>query len=128
MARITYYKNSFLASVISILSSLLGMFGGLLLVIAVLDGSFGDIPAALACLAVAVCGGSLAGRISQNKVNTEWWQEQIQKQGRESQIAGSVDFCFQVYNANPNQWTLNKIEELNPAAAAQIRQSLAVKK
>lgn len=128
MARITYYKNSFLASVISILSSILGMVGGLFLAMAILEGSFGDVPAGLACLVVAVCGGGLAGRISRNKANTQWWQEQIQKQGREGQVTSSVDFCFQVYNANPNEWTLKKIEGLNPTAAAKIRQTLAAKK
>lgn len=127
MARITYYKNSFLASVISIISSVLGMFGGLMIAISILDGDFENILPALCCLAIAVCGGALASNISKNKANTQWWKEQITQQNREGEIRNSVDFCFQVYNANPNEWTLQQIENRNPAAAAQIRQALAAK-
>lgn len=127
MARITYYKNSFLASVISIISSILGMFGGLMIAISILDGDFENMLPALLCLATAVCGGAIASSISKNKSNTQWWQEQIIQKNLEGEIKNSVDFCFKVYNANPNQWTLQKIEQLNPNGAAQIRQALAAK-
>lgn len=126
--RITYYKNSFFASVVSVLSSLMGAFGGLMLAVAVLDGSFEMVLPALVCLVLALCGGILGGKISAHKSNTKWWDEQIHKQNREREIVNSVDFCFRVYNANPNEWTLKKIENLNVAAAAQIRQALAAKK
>lgn len=127
MARITYYKNSFLASVISIISSILGMFGGLMIAIAILDGAFENILPALLCLLIAFCGGALASGISEKKANEQWWNEQIRGKNLEERIENSVDFCFQVYNANPREWTLQQIEKLNPAAAAQIRQSLAAK-
>lgn len=126
--RITYYKNSFLASVFGIAGSLLGAMGGLLIAVAIIDGAFDMILGGLVCLLIAaVCGGA-GSRISAMKSNKTWWNEQIHKQNREREIVNSVDFCFQVYNANPNTWTLEKIEELNAGAAAQIRQALAAKK
>lgn len=126
--RITYYKNSFLASVFSVLGSIIGAIGGFLIAVGLLDGSFDMIPAGLVCLVIGAVGGMLGAQISKNKSNTTWWNEQIHKQNLEREIVNSVDFCFKVYNANPNEWTLKKIEELNAVAAAQIRQALAVKK
>lgn len=127
MARITYYKNSFLASVISIISSFLGMFGFAMLAVCFLSKDFSDLPEILLTLAIALVGGAIASSISKNKSNTQWWQEQIIQKNLEGEIKNSVDFCFKVYNANPNQWTLHKIEQLNPNGAAQIRQALAAK-
>ena len=127
MARITYYKNSFLASVISIISSFLGMFGFAMLAGCFLSKDFSDLPEILLTLAIALGGGAIASSISKNKSNTQWWQEQIIQKNLEGEIKNSVDFCFKVYNANPNQWTLQKIEQLNPNGAAQIRQALAAK-
>lgn len=128
MARITYYKNSFLASVISIISCFLGMFGSAMLAICFLSRDFSDLPEILLTLAIALGGGAIASSISKNKSNTQWWQEQIIQKNLEGEIKNSVDFCFQVYNANPNAWTLQQIENRNPAAAAKIRQALAAKK
>ena len=130
MARfnITYYKNSFLASVISVLSSIMGAGGGLVLAVGILDGSFEMVPTGVLLLALAAAGAILAGRISANKSNTKWWDEQIHQRNLEQEIAGSVDFCFKVYNANPCAWTLNKIEALNSGAAAQIRRALEAQK
>lgn len=126
--RITYYKNSVLASAISVISSIMGCIGGLILAVAILDGSFDVVLPALGILALALGGGILASRISANKTNTSWWNEQIHSKNLEREIVNSVNFCFQVYNANPCVWTLNKIETLNAGAAAQIRQALEAQK
>ena len=126
--RITYYKNSFLASVFGVTGSILGAMGGLLIAVAIIDGSFEMIPGGLVCLVIAAACGATGSRISTLKANKTWWDEQIHKKNREREIVNSADFCFQVYNANPNDWTLGKIEELNAGTAAQIRQALAAKK
>lgn len=128
MARITYtvYKSSILATVISFLSSIFGMFGIVMAVLGLFDGEFEMVLAGLLFFAVFGLGGTmLAKAIGTRKANKKWWKETIRKQGWEAQLPHSVDVCFKVYNANPNQWTLNQIQKWNPGAAAQIRQALA---
>lgn len=131
MARVTYtvYKNSILATIISLFSRMFAMGGVFMAVIGLMDGEFGMVGAGAVMFVIFGIGGTaLAEAINSRKTNVKLWKEVIRKQGWEAQIPNSVDVCFQVYNANPNPWTLGKIEKLNPAAAAQIRQALAAKK
>lgn len=130
MARVTYtvYKKSPLATVISFLSSMFAMGGIAAVAAGVVDGDFGLIGFGVVFAAVCGFGGSaLAEAINTHQSNAKWWRDVVRKQGWEAQIPNSVDVCFQVYNANPSEWTLGKIQALNPSGAAQIRQTLAAK-
>lgn len=131
MARISYtvYNNSILATILSFLSRIFALFGIAMAIGGVLDGEFGMLGGGVAFFVLFGIGGTaLAENINTHQSNVKWWKNTIVKQGWEAQIPNSVDVCFQVYNANPRQWTLNKIRELNPSAAAQIQQALAAKK
>jgi len=104
--------------------------GGILMAVAgIFDGDFEMIGAGVViALACGVGGNALAETINARQSNVKWWENVVRKQGWEAQIPNSVDVCFQVYNANPSEWTLNKIQTLNPSGAAQIRQAKAAKK
>jgi hypothetical protein len=113
---IFWYKNSFLASVVSIL--------GCVLVIAGLS-MFGEGETAAAILLI-VCGVPIAicGKIiSNNKAFKVWWK-QVTDANLEPKIAQDINTAVAIYNKNPQKRTLQKIETLNPAAAAHIRQSI----
>jgi hypothetical protein len=116
---ILWYKNSFLASVISILGSIVAL-GGI--------ASFEDDPtitviAVIAGIALLICGKL----ISNDKAFKKWWK-QVKDAGLEPQIAQNVETAIAVYNKNPNNKTLKKIAQLNPAAAERITALLAAKK
>lgn len=131
MARVSYtvYKNAPLATAISFLSSMFAMGGIAAVALGVMDGDFVMIGFGVVLAAACGFGGSaLAETINTHQSNAKWWKNVIRKQGLEARIPNSVDVCFQVYNANPSEWTLSKIQALNPSGAAQIRQTLAAKK
>ena len=113
---VIFYKNSFLASVFSIIGSVL-IIGGI--VVAIEEGEI------LAGIAMAVIGVALilTGRsISRNKTFKKWWKQQITEKGLEPHIAASVDIAVQIYNKVPGERALKKIRQLNPAAAEYIQQ------
>lgn len=131
MARFSYtvYKNSVLATIISFVSRLTMVFGIFMAVEGLLEGEFSLLGVGLVIGVIFGFGGTiLAEMINTYQSNVKWWKNAIKKQGFEERITSSVDLCFQVYNANPCQWTLNKIRGMNPEAAAQIQQALANKK
>lgn len=130
MARFSYtvYKNSVLATIISFLSRMITMLGIVAAIVGVMDGEFVLLGVGAAIFVVFGIGGTaLAEIINTYQSNIKWWKNSIVKPGWKAKIPNSVDVCFQVYNANPCQWTLNQIQKLNPSAAAQIQQSLASK-
>lgn len=116
MIMVLWYKNSFLASVVSIL--------GCILVIAGLGISGeGDLAATAGLI---ICGIPLIiwGKvISNNKAFKKWWK-QVTDANLEPQIAQNVNTAITIYNKNPQKRTLKKIAALNPAAAAQIQNSI----
>ena len=116
---ILWYKNSFLASVVSIFGCALIMIG----IMGVVEGE----PDALVCvipgLALAIWGRS----ISHNKAFKKWWK-QIEEKNLEPVIARDLNTAIAVYNKNPQKRTLKKIATLNPSFAQQIEQSIAKKK
>ena len=119
ISMIRWYKNSFLASVVSIIGCLI-ILGG----IASFSESIGGaIALIIAGLALAVWGKN----ISDNKAFKTWWQ-QVVDAGLVPQIAQNTATAIAIYNKNPQHRTLNKIRELNPAAAQQIAASIAAKK
>lgn len=117
---IRWYKNSFWASVVSIIGCLLIMGG----ILAAIEGEIvGGIVFAIIGFALAAWGKN----ISDNKAFKKWWQ-QIIDNNLEGQIAQSESVAIGIYNKNPDARTLKKIAELNPAAAANIEKALAEKK
>lgn len=113
---VLWYKNSFLASVMSILGCILVLVGfGI--------SGEGDLAATAGLI---ICGIPLIvwGKIiSNNKAFKKWWK-QVTDSNLETQIAQNIDTAVAIYNKNPQKRTLKKIAELNPAAAAQIQSSI----
>lgn len=116
---VIWYKNSFLASLVSI-------FGCVCCISAIAGCVEGD-PSTLALLLPGIPLMIWAKVISENKAFKKWWK-QVTDNNLEPQIASSVQTAIAVYNKNPQERTLKKIEALNPAAGAQIRAQLAQKK
>jgi hypothetical protein len=117
---IRWYKNSFLASVVSIIGCAAILVG----IYSIVDETIVEgVIAIVVGLALAIWGK----QISENKAFKTWWK-QVTDANLEPQIAQSVDVAIQVYNKNPQKRTLKKIAELNPAAAESIERQLAAKK
>lgn len=117
---IRWYKNSFLASVVSIVGCVAILAG----IYSIVDETVTEgVIAIIVGLALAILGK----QISENKAFKTWWK-QVTDANLEPQIAQSVDVAIQVYNKNPQKRTLKKIAALNPAAAENIERQLAVKK
>ena len=116
---IRWYKNSFWASVVSILGCVM-IVGGI--------GSFGSSIAGAIILIILGLAMAVWGKnISDNKAFKVWWQQVVDK-GLIPQIAQNTATAIAVYNKNPQNRTLQKIRELNPAAAQQIQASIDAKK
>ena len=115
---VRWYRNSFLASLVSIIGCAM-ILGG----IAAFSESIGAIALIVLGFALAVWGKN----ISDNKAFKTWWQ-QVVDAGLVPQIAQNTATAIAVYNKNPQHRTLQKIRELNPAAAQQIAASIAAKK
>ena len=89
-----YYKNSLLASIISIFGCGFAMSG--LMMFSTEPG------AAIAMIAMGV-GIALWGRnISKNKAFKTWWK-QIEDNHLEPQIAQNMQFAIDIYNKNPQK-------------------------
>ena len=110
---ILYYKNSFLASVVSILGCIC-----ILCMVLEFDSyeTTESIPVILLGIALLIWGKV----ISNNKAFKKWWK-QVENAGLVGQIATDTSVAIAVYNKNPIKATLKKIESLNPAAAEAIR-------
>lgn len=117
---IIYYKNSLLATLISI-------FGCVWVITGIAAIAEGEIGGGIAIIALGVVFLVWARSISKNKSFKKWWK-QIKDNNLEPQIAASTEMAISIYNKNPQKRTLKKIAELNPAAAGQIEKSLAQKK
>jgi len=116
---IFWYKNSFLASFVSILGCAMVM-GGI--------ASFGDDIAAAVVLILIGVAFAIWGRvISDNKAFKKWWK-QVEDNNLEEVIAKDLNAAIAVYQKNPQRRTIKKIAALNPAFAEHIQQSIANKK
>ena len=118
---IRWYKNSFLASVVSILGCTLILAG--IMIVVEEEELAGGIMLAIVGLALAIWGKN----ISENKAFKKWWQQVIDN-NLEGKIAQSEVVAIEIYNKNPQKRTLKKIAALNPGAAASIERSLKKKK
>ena len=117
---IRIYKNSFLASLVSILGSI----SGLICVCAFLGG---EIIAGIIALIISVLLFFAAEYLSQMKC-FKLWIKQLEAKGMLSQVANNMDAAVAMYNANPTKMTLSYIKKLNPDAATTIMRALEVQK
>lgn len=117
MARLTTYNNSIFASIVSILGT--GMM--LLSMVGFLANEWG-VGIVFLLLGIGMTMG--AAKISEEKAFQAWWK-QVRDANLEPEISKSVQVAVDIYNKNPRKQTLEKIRELNPAAAAQIERGIA---
>lgn len=111
-----YYKNSFLASLVSMLACGLIMIGIMFFVDSmILEG--------IIFVVLGVPLFLLGRRISQNKAFKKWWQE-LEKKGVIAQAATSRDVAKTIYNKDPQKRTLEAIRKINPMAAMEIEGKL----
>lgn len=114
-----WYRNSFLASVVSI-------FGCGLIMVAIM-GLVEGAPAALVCAIPGVALAVWGKKISGDKSFKKWWK-QIQDNNLEPVIARDLNTAIAIYQKNPQPRTINKIATLNPSFAQHIQQNIAAKK
>lgn len=114
-----WYKNSFLASVVSVF--------GCALVIAGIGSFQNDVALALGCIPVGVVLALWGKQISDNKAFKKWWK-QVEDNNLESVIARDLNTAITIYRKNPQKRTIKKIAALNPSYAEYIRQNIAGKK
>lgn len=110
---IFYYRNSFLASMVSIFGCVFAMAG----VMALLEG---EILVGLGGIALGMPFLIWAKTISENKAFKKWWK-QITDNNLEPEIAKSAETAMAIYQKNPQQRTIEAIRKLNPEAAAWIQ-------
>lgn len=110
---VLWYKNSFLASVVSILGCILVIAG----ISVAGDGDMATTAGLIICGIPLIVWGKI---ISNNKAFKKWWK-QVENANLIPQIRQDVNTAIAVYNKNPQKRTLKKIAALNPAAAAQIQ-------
>ena len=117
---ILYYKNSLLASIVSII----GCVFAIVLVVEFDSYDFATEVLPMGLLAIAfLVGGKM---ISNHKAFKTWWK-QVEKANLIDAIKTDVSVAKTIYSKNPKPATLKKIEALNPEAAAQIRASIGKK-
>lgn len=111
---VLYYKNSFVASMISIV-------GCMLIIMGVADG-FQIVPILLG-IPFLIGGKLYSNWVADRKAFKKWWK-QVKDANLEPRIAESAELAFEIYQKNPEKRTLEKIRTLNPTAAALIEKSL----
>lgn len=120
MARVraTVYKNSILASIVSIYGSLC-VFAGVSLIT----------QSILACILVIVYGAfhCWLGAYISERANYKAWKKEIEKKVDIERIKKEIYFAVKVYNTNPCNMVLKYIRNLNPEAAEYIKQRIAEK-
>ena len=120
MARITVYKNSVLASVVSLCS-----YGMLALgVMSIMQSEF--LMGAIA-LVIGFALGALGDTISANK-RFKTWQADLEAKGLIAEIRQSQDAAIAAYNECAGPKALAYIRTLNPDAADSIERQQAIMK
>lgn len=107
---ILYYRNSFVASMISLVGCMM-IAGG------IADGW--NIGLILLGIPFLIGGKLYSNWVAETKSFEKWWK-QVENANLVSEIAKSTETAVAVYKKNPQERTLEKIRELNPAAAAYI--------
>ena len=113
--RIKFYKNSFLASLISIFGSMMIALGICLL--------FEDLTAGIIFVVSGAVFSLWASAISERK-RFKLWIKDLKKKGAIEQLSSSRELCWQMYQANPNKRTIKFIAKHNPVVAEEILSSL----
>ena len=116
---VLWYKNSFLASVVSIFGCILVMGG----IMGAVDGDLSLLAMIIPGVALVILGSS----ISDNKSFKKWWK-QVEGNNLEPVIARDLNTAIAIYNKNPQKRTIQKIAALNPSFAQYIEQNIANKK
>ena len=109
-----YYKNSFLASVLSIL-------GCIMLVACVMMFEDYEITELILPFLIGIALNVAGKMVSMEKSFKKWWKS-VKEAGYEEQIKQSFEAAQLVYSKYPKKRTLKEIEKLNPAAAALLAQ------
>ena len=110
---ILFYKNSLLASVLSIL-------GCVLVMLLFLEG--GSYTLGENALLVIFGGGLLiSGKLVSNEKNFKKWWKQVKDAGLEEQIRSNAQVALKIYEKNPKNRTIKEIAKLNPQAAEMLR-------
>ena len=116
---ILFYKNSFLASVVSILGCICVMVG-------VLEFDMLHTEELITVFAIGAALLIWGKKISADKSFKKWWK-QVEDANLINAIRTDSNVAITIYQKNPCKATLKKIQELNPAAAELIAQSKAKK-
>lgn len=116
MARIRVYKNSIVASILSVIGYTFLMIG---IVVAVNESVPGGIIIALLGVGLAIWGA----RISEKK-QFRTWKNKIESTGLTGRIREDVNVAVMVYNSNPSKQSLSYISQLNPVAGELIAENL----
>ena len=107
-----FYKNSFLASLLSIL-------GCICILVVAADFSYYSadviVPAITGGIALMICGKL----VSKEKSFKTWWKT-VKAAGLEEQIKNDANIARIIYEKNPKKRTLKEIAKLNPAAAEML--------
>jgi hypothetical protein len=120
MARITIYKNSVFASLVSI-SGYLCMLAGFALAFG--GAIFGGIFMFLLGMGLAALASIISSRVQFRK-----WIRKLKKDGIIDLAKENTALAIQIFDANPTKQTLHYIRKLNPTAAGYIDQHLAAQK
>ena len=119
MMIVRYYKNSVLASLVSI-------FGCAFIYIGAMGCLQEHEPAALALVPIGLLPFYAASKISEHKAFRKW-RKTLREKGVEEQMRSDLPLAVSVYNSNPGKSTQKYIATLNPAAGQYIASSLAAK-
>lgn len=114
-----YYRNSILASIISI-------FGGVSVIISLSEIGTAW-PMTIIGLAMCILGKIISNSKADNKAFETWWDTMIGT-GKVARMKSDQELCVEVYNENPGKRTLKKIREINPEAGEQIERYISRKK
>ena len=108
-----WYKNSFLASVVALTGSMLGIIGFLYFE--------ESVPLALALIAGGIALIAWGKSISEDKSFKVWWKQVINA-GLEPRIAEDANLAVEIYKKNPQPRTFKKLISLNPSAALALNE------
>lgn len=120
MARIRIYKNSVVASILSMCGYGLAMVG---LIVAFTESIVGGVIVALIGVGLALWGA----KVSENK-QFRVWKQKIESDGMTNRIKEDVKVAVMVYNSNPGKKSLAYISQLNPVAGELIAEKTRSKK
>lgn len=120
MARIRIYKNSFIASILSMCGYGLAMVG---LIVTFTESVVGGVIVALIGVGIA-CWGA---KVSENK-QFKVWKRKIEADGMVNRIKEDVKVAVIAYNSNPGKKSLAYISQLNPVAGELIADNIRSRK